>query len=156
MFLALRGQRLVFATGDASAWRSVRETLRGVGPMMLGLGVIQINIVVDGLIASWPSMFGPTILGVDYPLASGALTALTNASRLYEFPLGVFGISIATAIFPVLARVQWIADQTPARLPEPQATRRTPGSDARISPAGPEAGSVFAAWILRVWPLRCV
>lgn len=103
-FLALRGQRLVFATGDASAWRSVRETLRGVGPMMLGLGVIQINIVVDGLIASWPSMFGPTILGVDYPLASGALTALTNASRLYEFPLGVFGISIATAIFPVLAR----------------------------------------------------
>jgi len=82
----------------------VRATVLGVGPMMLGLGVIQINIVVDGLIASWPSIFGPTILGFEYPLAEGALTALTNASRLYEFPLGVFGISIATALFPALAR----------------------------------------------------
>lgn len=103
-FLALRPQRFVFAFRDRAAWSSVRETLLGVGPMMLGLGVIQINIVVDGLIASWPSLFGPTILGFEYPLSSGALTALTNASRLYEFPLGVFGISIATAIFPALAR----------------------------------------------------
>ena len=47
---------------------------------------------------------GPRILGFDYPLAEGALTAVTNASRLYEFPLGVFGISIATAIFPLLSR----------------------------------------------------
>ena len=102
--LALRPQRLRLGRGDADAWQSVRATILGVGPMMLGLGVIQINIVVDGLIASWPSLFGPTILGVDYPLAEGALTALTNAARLYEFPLGVFGISIATAIFPALAR----------------------------------------------------
>ena len=60
--------------------------------------------MVDGLIASWPSIFGPTILGFDYPLAEGAMTAITNAARLYEFPLGVFGIAIATAIFPALAR----------------------------------------------------
>ena len=32
------------------------------------------------------------------------MTAITNAARLYEFPLGVFGIAIATAIFPALAR----------------------------------------------------
>jgi putative peptidoglycan lipid II flippase len=102
--LALRPQRFVIERGDAGAWESVRATILGVGPMMLGLGVIQINIVVDGLIASWPSIFGPTIFGFDYPLAEGAMTALTNASRLYEFPLGVFGISIATALFPALAR----------------------------------------------------
>ena len=101
--LALRPHRLEIRR-DRAAWESVRATMLGVGPMMLGLGVIQINIVVDGLIASWPSIFGPTILGFDYPLAEGAMTAITNAARLYEFPLGVFGIAIATAIFPALAR----------------------------------------------------
>jgi putative peptidoglycan lipid II flippase len=104
-FAILRRIRLSFAPRDAEARASVRATLLAAGPMMLGLGVIQINIVVDGLIASWPSLFGPTILGFDYPLAEGAMTALTNAARLYEFPLGVFGISIATAIFPQLARL---------------------------------------------------
>ncbi|MEY3025367.1 MAG: Lipid flippase MurJ [Planctomycetota bacterium] len=103
--VALRSARPVFAPRDPSARSIVRDTLLGVGPMMLGLGVIQVNIVVDGLIASWPSIVGPTILGFDYPLAEGAMTALTNAARLYEFPLGVFGISIATAIFPQLARL---------------------------------------------------
>ena len=101
---ALRSVRPVFALRDATAWASVRATLLGAGPMMLGLGVLQINIVVDGIIASWPSIFGPTIFGMPYPLAEGAMTAVTNAARIYEFPLGVFGISIATAIFPLLAR----------------------------------------------------
>lgn len=32
------------------------------------------------------------------------MAALGFAQRLYEFPLGVFGISVATAIFPLLAR----------------------------------------------------
>jgi putative peptidoglycan lipid II flippase len=104
-FAILRRIRLSYAPRDAAARTAVRATLLAAGPMMLGLGVIQINIVVDGLIASWPSLFGPTILGFDYPLAEGAMTALTNAARLYEFPLGVFGISIATAIFPQLARL---------------------------------------------------
>lgn len=101
---ALRSARLSFTLRDPDAWSEVRSTLLGVGPMMLGLGVLQINIVVDGLIASWPSIVGPTILGFDYPLEAGAMTALTNAARLYEFPLGVFGIAIATAIFPQLSR----------------------------------------------------
>ena len=103
--VALRKVRPVFAPRDAVAWAAVRATLLGTAPMMIGLGVTQINILMDGVIASWPSIFGPTILGFDYPLAEGALTTLNNASRLYEFPLGVFGISIATAIFPLLSRL---------------------------------------------------
>ena len=100
----LRHARPVFAPHDPSARASVRATLRSALPMLLGLGVLQINIVVDGIIASWPSIVGPNILGMPYPLAEGAMTAITNASRLYEFPLGVFGISIAMAIFPALSR----------------------------------------------------
>jgi len=103
-YAALRPLGLSFDLRDADARERVRATLLGVGPLMLGLGVLQVNIVVDGLIASWPSIVGPTILGLDYPLEEGAMTALTNAARLYEFPLGVFGIAIATAIFPALSR----------------------------------------------------
>jgi putative peptidoglycan lipid II flippase len=83
----------------------VRGTFRDAIPMMLGLGVLQLNTFLDNLIASWPTIVGPTVLGFDYPLAEGAMSALANAQRLYEFPLGVFGIAIATAIFPVLARL---------------------------------------------------
>jgi putative peptidoglycan lipid II flippase len=95
--------------GPLRACRAGLEPLKRVlaqaGPMFVGLGILQINTFIDGLIASYPTTFGPTIFGYDFPLDPGALTALNNAQRLYEFPLGVFGIAIATAIFPALARV---------------------------------------------------
>ena len=101
----LRGQAWWTGIEDArSAWPHMQMVLRQAGPMFLGLGVLQVNTFIDGLIASYPSVFGPTIFGVDFPLDQGALTALNNAQRLYEFPLGVFGIAVATAIFPALAR----------------------------------------------------
>lgn len=87
------------------AWgNGLRDVLTKAGPMILGLGVLQVNTFVDGLIASWPSTIGPTIAGFQYPLEQGALATLGYAQRLYEFPLGVFGIAVATAIFPLLAK----------------------------------------------------
>lgn len=80
------------------------EVMRKGLPMMLGLGIFQVNTFVDGLVASYRTMVGPTIFGIEYPLPEGAMTELAYGQRLYEFPLGVFGISIATAIFPALAR----------------------------------------------------
>jgi putative peptidoglycan lipid II flippase len=73
-------------------------------PMLLGLGVFQLNTFVDSLVASWQTMVGPTIMGIPYPLPEGSLTYLSYAQRLYEFPLGVFGVATATAIFPALVR----------------------------------------------------
>jgi putative peptidoglycan lipid II flippase len=72
--------------------------------MLLGLGIFQVNTFVDGLVASYQTMVGPTIFGVDYPLPPGSMTVLSYGQRLYEFPLGVFGVAIATAIFPALSR----------------------------------------------------
>lgn len=80
-------------------------------PMVLGLAVFQINAALDTLIA-WG--FAPKDGGSDvlmlfgrqwhYPIDdAGQVVALTAAQRLYQFPLGVFGIAIATAIFPALA-----------------------------------------------------
>ncbi len=103
MTWALRGRR--WLVRDA---RRAREPMKGVlrqaGPMILGLGVLQLNVFLDGLIASYPTTVGPTVFGVEYPLAQGAMAAVSYAQRLYQFPLGVFGIAIATAIFPALAR----------------------------------------------------
>ncbi len=88
----------------AAARKPMREVVRHAGPMILGLGVLQLNAFLDGLIASYPTTIGPTILGAEYPLREGAMAAVTFAQRLYQFPLGVFGIAVATAIFPALAR----------------------------------------------------
>jgi len=98
--LSFRGVNL----RDAEAWKSLKQTLAKAVPMMLGLGVLQVNTFLDGLIASWPTVVGPTIFSVPFPLQEGAMAALANAQRLYEFPLGVFGIAVASAIFPVLSR----------------------------------------------------
>ncbi len=103
MLWALRGDRWL-VRGASEARSHLGEVLRQAGPMILGLGAIQINTFVDGVIASYPTTIGPTIFGVAYPLKEGALASLGYAQRLYEFPLGVFGIAVATAIFPALAR----------------------------------------------------
>lgn len=81
-----------------------RRTLTLFLPAVLGLGAIQLNSFVDTLIAMWPSWVGPTILGYDYPLALDANAILFFTQRLYQFPLGVFGIAVATAVFPLLSR----------------------------------------------------
>lgn len=107
VLVALRG--VLPAASDPDRPRA-RRLARGVGlqalPMIVGLGVLQFNTLLDGLIASWPTLVGPTIpfLNVDYPLPEGSMATLSWAARLYEFPLGVFGIATATAIFPQLSR----------------------------------------------------
>jgi putative peptidoglycan lipid II flippase len=88
-----------------------KKMLWVMGPMVLGLAVFQINAALDMLIA-WgfaPKEGGPGMLSlfggqVSYPIAdAGQVVSLAGAQRLYQFPLGVFGIAIATAIFPALA-----------------------------------------------------
>ena len=81
-----------------------------MGPMIIGLTVTQINTLADDLIAWWFSssaekgasfiLMGRAIL---YPLQRGSVSHLYYAQRLYQLPLGVFGISLATAIFPVMS-----------------------------------------------------
>ena len=68
-----------------------------MGPMILGLTVTQLNTLADDIIAlSFMNEQGD-------PLSYGAPSYLYYAQRLYQFPLGVLGISLATAIFPVMS-----------------------------------------------------
>ncbi|RMH28703.1 MAG: murein biosynthesis integral membrane protein MurJ [Planctomycetota bacterium] len=85
----------------------VRRTIRRMAPVAVGMSALQINALIDGLIASWPVLVGrglPNWLGVEYPLDQAANATLFFAQRVYQFPLGVFGIALATAAFPALAR----------------------------------------------------
>lgn len=91
-----------------------RAMLRRMGPVLIGLGTLQLNSFMDTLIAMWPNWVGPTIAGHAYPLDERANAVLFYAQRLYQFPLGVFGIAVATAAFPMLSR----AAGDPARFAE--------------------------------------
>jgi putative peptidoglycan lipid II flippase len=87
-----------------------RNVIFLMGPMVLGLTATQINTLADDFIAYWLSgseekgrfffLFGKQIW---YPLWQGTVSHLFYAQRLYQFPLGVFGISLATVIFPKLS-----------------------------------------------------
>ena len=75
-------------------WRPGHEGVRRVGTLMLpaifGSSVAQINVLVGGIIAS--------LLGV------GKVSLLYYSDRLMEFPLGLFGIALATVTLPHLSR----------------------------------------------------
>lgn len=68
----------------------VRRLLRLIGPGALGAGVVQVNLFINMVIASF--------------LPSGAVSFLYYADRLNQLPLGVIGIAIGTALLPLLAR----------------------------------------------------
>ncbi len=94
----------------AAVQHGLGQVARAMGPMVLGLMVTQINTLTDSLIA-WllaaPNAAESAIAwlgGVPYPMEQGAVAALYYGERLYQFPLGILGVAVATAIFPLLSR----------------------------------------------------
>ncbi len=69
---------------------AVRQTLKIMGPGVLGAGVTQLNLLVSTALASL--------------LPEGSVSFLYYADRLNQLPLGVVGIAVATAILPPLSR----------------------------------------------------
>lgn len=89
-------------------WAAAREYGRVVlsrfGPVVIGLGALQLSTMADQLLAMWPIWIGPTMFGRPVPLDEASNGILTTTSRFYQFPLGVFGLAVATAVFPLLSR----------------------------------------------------
>jgi putative peptidoglycan lipid II flippase len=69
---------------------AVRKIARLFLPAAFGAAVYQLNIFVSSLLASF--------------LPEGSISYLWYASRLLEFPLGVFGVALATAAFPSMSQ----------------------------------------------------
>jgi putative peptidoglycan lipid II flippase len=81
----------------------VRKVLSRFLPVVLGLGTLQLNTMLDTVIAMWPVWIGPTMFGRPTPLDESSNAIISYTQTLYQFPLGVFGIAVATAIFPLLS-----------------------------------------------------
>ena len=67
----------------------IRRLFALMVPGAVGAGVTQINLLVGTIIASY---------------IPGAVSYLYYGERVYQFPLGVIGIAIGTALLPVLSR----------------------------------------------------
>ncbi len=75
-------------------------------PVALSAGVLQISVLLDKGIAFFLAAPEGAALGGwwGFPMLAGAAARLNWAQFLYQFPLGVFAIALATAIFPKLSR----------------------------------------------------
>lgn len=75
----------------------LRRVMRLMVPALVGLAVTRINLLIDNALASL--------------LGEGTISALNYSERLLQFPLGIFGVGLATAVLPALstyaARKQW-------------------------------------------------
>lgn len=71
-------------------WRDdgLRKVVLLLGPAVLGVAAVQINVFVNNWFASF--------------LGDGAVTHLNCAFRLMQFPIGVFGVAISIATLPVI------------------------------------------------------
>jgi len=68
----------------------VKRVLLLMVPALFGVSVAQINLLLDTLFASF--------------LQAGSISWLYYSDRLMNFPLGVFGVAIATVILPSLSK----------------------------------------------------
>lgn len=68
----------------------VRKVLLLMGPAALGVGVMQVNVVLDGILALLVGQWAPA--------------ALTYAERLIYLPLGVFATALGTVLLPTFSR----------------------------------------------------
>jgi putative peptidoglycan lipid II flippase len=117
--LTLRGS-VVWTTHLAPARREAGALLRRMFPVLIGMGTLQLGTVIDSLLAGYPVVVSPTLPdGSAYPMDEAAAGVLFYGSRLYQFPLGVFGLAIATAVFPTLARAagDWTLHERPGDAP---------------------------------------
>ncbi|MCX6545577.1 MAG: murein biosynthesis integral membrane protein MurJ [Acidobacteria bacterium] len=68
----------------------LRQVLALMGPGVVGLAAVQINLLVNTILATGEG--------------TGAVSCLGYAFRLMYMPIGLFGVSIATASLPTLSR----------------------------------------------------
>ncbi|WP_447969549.1 murein biosynthesis integral membrane protein MurJ [Nitrospira sp. M1] len=84
----------IYKRGFLLTWKfqpghpGVRQMGRLILPTLLGLSVTQVNLTVSTILASY---------------FEGGPTYLFYGMRLIQFPLGIFGVALATAILPTLS-----------------------------------------------------
>src|SRR6185503_17783732 len=68
----------------------VRRVAKLMVPVVFGVGIVQVNVLVDTQFASY--------------LEEGSVTAIYFADRVMELVLGGYAVAVSTAILPLLSR----------------------------------------------------
>jgi putative peptidoglycan lipid II flippase len=87
----------------------VRQVFALMLPVMLGLGIVNLDQLINAAMGSLVSEEAPS--------------AINNAFRIYMLPQGIFSVAVATVLFPTLSRM--------ASGREPTAMRRAVGNGMR-------------------------
>lgn len=87
---ALRGLKLFPRPRVSLQHAGVNQVLKLMVPAIFGVSVAQIGLLLDTMFASF--------------LPTGSVSWLTFSDRLTAFPLGIFGVGVATVILPLLSR----------------------------------------------------
>ncbi|MFW5839236.1 MAG: murein biosynthesis integral membrane protein MurJ [Planctomycetota bacterium] len=107
----------------------VRRIVTMTIPMMVPLGVLQFSAFFDRMYAWWmtATRVSPNLelLGwqIARPLEPGVVTCLYAGNRLYQFPLGILAISLATTVFPLFSRYASRGDLPSLRIAANRALR---------------------------------
>ena len=112
----------------------VRRLLRLMVPGLMGAGVVQINLVIDVMLASL--------------LPEGSVSWLYYADRVNQLPLGVVGVAIGVALLPMLSRQLSAGDERGAADSQNRAVElglllTLPAAAALIAIPGPIVGVLF-------------
>jgi len=87
----------------------VQEVLRRSAPMALGMGAVQVNLLMDGVLALYAGTWGPS--------------AMEYAERVTYLPLGLVGTAFATVLLPTFSRLAAEGDAQTLRLTLERAMR---------------------------------
>ncbi|MCF6147554.1 MAG: murein biosynthesis integral membrane protein MurJ [Candidatus Kuenenia sp.] len=97
---------------------SLKLIFTRMAPIVFGLAIVQFNVLLDSIIAvgfasTHEGQNSISFAGINlhFPMKAGAASVLYYSDRLIQFPLGVFGVAMATAVFPFFsthaAREDW-------------------------------------------------
>ena len=112
----------------------VRRLLALMAPGLIGAGVVQINLVVDVILAS--------------TLREGSVSFLYFADRVNQLPLGVVGVAVGVALLPLLTRQLADGDNAAANDSQNRAIEfalilTLPAAAALMAIAGPIVSVLF-------------
>ena len=100
LLMALRREGILLRLRRPRLSPRVVELLKLIAPAAVGAGVVQINLVIDIILASL--------------LPEGSVSYLFYADRLAQLPIGVVGVAVGTALLPLLSRQIASGDQASA------------------------------------------
>ncbi|WP_437227958.1 murein biosynthesis integral membrane protein MurJ [Planctomicrobium sp. SH661] len=107
---ALRRQGMGLIRSWRAGWPFVGDVFRAMLPVVVGMSILQMSAILDSVLAwglsrpddgsaAWCQM-----LGIAPVMESGTASALYIGQRMYQFPLGVFGVALGTVLYPLLTQ----------------------------------------------------